>query len=312
MSIQELGKPFSIANQNDISDARLDAKTFMVDTADNIFNYPQIPGQPFIPRDTGHGFTKNSPCFLSVDGDVIIPFGVRKHAHAQNTDADGGLMIDQYLGNIGNVDVYLGNTYSIGDFVAEVSGTGAGVNSGSTYIELVAGTSSGGYANIRRRGVPLDFAKPSSFMTRFEYEDTINNYLFRVGLMSERVDAANDPTTKSYGIEGCNGQSNFQTWSCNGSARSTTPTSYAVDSADNTWMAEHDPSETKIVFTKNVSFGANQVTKTSDIPTSGSSVTSNFFSAGIKSTTASESKRIFYRGIVIVANIGHSNWKWYM
>lgn len=313
MSLSLLGKPFSLIGQNDVSDARLDAKTFMVDTSLNIFNFPKIPGQPFIPRDSGNGFVKNQPCFLSVDGDVIIPFGLQRHTHSHDTDVDGGLQIEEFLGNIGNLDIWLGNTYTMMDYVVQISGAGAAVNDNATnsYIELVTGTAVNGYANINRKGNPIDFSKKSAFMSKFEYEDTIANYLFRAGICAERPDLANDPTQRSYGIEGCSAQSNFQCWSCDGTARSTTSTTYAVDSVGNTWMAQHNPAVPNIIYTKNVLFGANQVTKTSDIPTSGTSDSTKYFSVGIKSTLVSQSKRILYRGSVVMGNVGTPEWKWY-
>jgi len=312
MSLTQLGRPFSLAGLNDLSDMRLDAKTWMIDTADNIFNFPKIPGQFFLPRDSGHGYTKNQPFFLSVDGDVNIPLGIKKHSHSMDTDLDGGLMVEEFLGNIGNLDVYLGNTFTVNDYILEYSGTGAlASESSGAGIDMTTGTANNGYANIRRKGVPIDFSKKSAFVTRFEYEDTIANYLFRQGIKAERVDLANDPTTKSYGIEGCSAQTNFQCWSCNGTSRSVTPTSYAVDSVDNVWMAQHNPGDVEIIYTKSVDFGSNQVTKTSDIPVSGAGSSTNYYSAGIKTTTTSQSKRLFHRGVIVVANIGLAEWKWY-
>lgn len=313
MSLQLLGRPFFGTLLNDISDLRLDAKTWMTDTADNIFAYQKIPGQFCLPRTSGHGYTKNVPFFVDVDGVTEIPLGIKKHSHSIDVDSDGGLMINQFLDNIGNLDIYLGNTFSSMDYIIEVSGTGAIVNDGLTTsnVELVTGTAVNGYANIHRKGVAMDFGKPSAFMHRFEYEDTIANYLFRTGIAAERVDLANDPTQRSYGVEGCSAQSNFQCWSCNGTTRSTTSSSYPVDSNSNAWMAQHDPTIPNIVFTKNVDFGANQVTKTSDIPTGGSTNSTSYWGAGIKSTIVSQSKRLLNRGVVLIGSVGISEWKWY-
>ncbi len=311
MSLELLGRPFFGTLLNDLGDLRLDAKTWMIDTADNIFTYAKIPGQFILPRTTGHGYTKNVPFFIDVDGGTEIPLGIKKHTHSHDLDTDGGLMIEEFLGNIGNLDVYLGNTHTLNDWVVEYSGAGAGASQISSGTQLEAGTANNGYTNIRRPGLPIDFSKKSAFMVRFEYEDTIANYLFREGIAAERVDSANDPTTKSYGIEGCSAQSNFQCWSCDGTNRSTTPTSYAVDSNSNTWMAQHNPGTPNIIYTKNIDFGANQVTKTSDIPTSGVGDSAKFWSAGIKTTTTSQTKRLFHRSMVVIANAGTSEWKWY-
>lgn len=315
MSLELLGKPFSVLAQNDLSDLRLDAKTWMVDTSDNIFNFPKVPGQFFLPRDSGHGYVKNSPMFLSVDGDVMIAIGLKKHAHSMDTDPEGGLMIEEFLGNIGNLDVYLGNSWSTSDFHAEVSGTGAAVateiSGSNANTKLTSGTSTNGYANIKRFGVSLSFAKKTAFMARYELTGTIANYLLRLGIDAERLDLANDPTQQSYGIEACSGQTNWQTWSSDGTTRSNTATSYAVDTNANVWMAQHDPTEPEIVFTKNLDLGANQVTKTSDVPVSGAAASQSLWAAGIKSTTTSQSKDLKHRGVVVIANMGLSGWTWY-
>jgi hypothetical protein len=315
LSLEELGKPFSILAQNDISDVRLDAKTWMIDTADNIFNFPKIPGQFFLPRDSGHGYTKNSPMYLSVDGDIMIALGLKKHTHSMDTDLEGGLMIEEFLANMGNLDVFLGTSWKATDFLQEVSGTGAAVadevSGSSADTKLTAGTSTNGYANIKRFGVAMDFSKKSGFIARYELTGTIANYLLRLGIDAERLDLANDATQQSYGIEACSGQTNWQTWSCDGTTRSNTATSYAVDTNANVWMAQHDPTEPEIIFTKSLDLGANQVTKTSDIPVSGISASQSLWAAGIKSTTTSQSKDLKHRGVIVLANIGLTGWKWY-
>lgn len=314
MSLELLARPFSLLGLNDITDMRLDAKTWMVDTADNIFNFNKIPGQTFIPRDTGHGFTKNQPCFLSVDGDVIIPIGLKKHTHSMDTDLDGGMEIEVFLDNIGNLDVYWGTTFNMNDFTQEFSGTGAGISEAATgvfRVEMDTGTATNGYANIRRPGVPIDFSKKSAFVAREELEGTIANYLLRIGLNAEKVDVANDPTLPSYGIEACSAQTNWQCWSSDGTARSTTPTSYAVDSVVNVWMAQHYPADNQIIYTKNIDFGSNQVTKESDIPISGIGATRQYFSAGVKTTTTSQAKQLRHYGSLVFANMGNPEWKWY-
>src|SRR6185503_5145809 len=157
----------------------------MVDTSLNIFNFPKIPGQFFLPRDTGNGFTKNQPCFLSVDGDVIIPLGLKKHTHSHNTDIDGGLMVEEFLDNMGNLNVYLGESFIKNDFYPEVSGTGAQVidtvTGVSYYVEMDSGTATNGIANIKRPGIGIDFSKKSGFICRYELNGTIANYLLRMG-----------------------------------------------------------------------------------------------------------------------------------
>ena len=314
MSLSLLGKPFSLVTQNDVSDLRLDAKTWMIDTADNIFNFPKIPGQFILPRDTGHGYTKNSPFFISVDGDAEIPLGLRSHTHSSIEDIDGGLMSQNFIDNMGNLDVYLGNSFNLNDFEVFTSGSGAAVSevlSGSQYIvEIDTGAALNGMANIRRAGLGLDYSKNSSFQARTELIGTIANYLLRLGVNPERIDEANNPAEESYGIEACSGQTNWQTWSSDASARSTTPTSYAVAAALVVWRGIHTPADGEIVFTKDID-DANAVTKSSDVPISGIGALKNMFGAGIKSTLISQAKQLRHTGAVVYGNVGFSQWKWY-
>jgi hypothetical protein len=314
MSLSLLGKPFSIITQNDVSDMRLDAKTWMIDTADNIFTFPQIPGQFFLPRDSAHGFTKNVPCFLSVDGDVIIPLGIKKHSHSIDTDIEGGLLSQNFIDNMGNLDIYSGSNFNVNDFETFVSGTGAAVSavlSGSQYIvEIDTGTAVNGMANIRRAGLALDYSKNSAFQARTELIGTIANYLLRLGVNAERIDEANNPAEESYGIEACSANANWQTFSSDATARSTTPTSYAVTAALNVWRGVHVPADGEIVFTKDVD-DANAVTKSSDIPITGAGALKNLWCEGIKSTLVSQAKQLRHTGAVVYGNIGFAQWKWY-
>ena len=314
MSLSTLGKPFSLVTQNDVSDMRLDAKTWMIDTADNIFTFPQIPGQFFLPRDSAHGFIKNQPCFLSVDGDVIIPLGLKKHSHSMDTDIDGGLATEIFIDNMGNLDVYLGNSYYQNDFEQFISGTGAQIVnyvSGARYgVELDTGTAVNGMVNQRRAAVPLDYSKNSSFECRCEIVGTIANYLLRFGVNSERIDEANNPAEESYGIEACSANANWQTWSSDATARSTTPTSYPVAAATLVWMGKNVPADGEIVFTKDNDV-ANAVTKTSDVPITGIGASKNVWCQGIKSTLVSQAKQMRHFGAVVYGHIGITEWKWY-
>lgn len=293
---------------------RLDAKTWMIDTADNIFTFPQIPGQFFLPRDSAHGFTKNVPCFLSVDGDVIIPLGIKKHSHSIDSDIEGGLLSQNFIDNMGNLAVYLGNSYYKNDFEQFVSGTGAQIvdfTTSSRYgVELDTGTAVNGMVNQRRAMVPLDYTKNSAFECRYEVVGTIANYLLRSGVNAERIDEANNPAEESYGIEACSANANWQTWSSDATARSTTPTSYAVVAAVVTWKGIHVPADDEIVFTKD-NDDANAVTKTSDIPITGVGAGKNAWSQGIKSTLVSQAKQMRHFGAVVYGNIGITEWKWY-
>lgn len=314
MSLNLLGKPFSVVNQNDVSDLRLDAKSWMIDTADNIFTFPKIPGQFFLPRDTGHGYTKNLPFFLSVDGDTEIPLGLKKHTHSMDTELEGGLLSQNFIDNMGNLDVYLGNSFNVTDFEHFTSGSGAVVDdviSGTSYIvEMDTGATLNGMSAIRRAGLGLDYSKNSSFQARYELVGTVANYLLRLGVNAERIDEANNPAEESYGIEACSGQTNWQTWSSDASARSTTPTSYLVTAALNVWRGVHVPADGEIVFTKDVD-DANAVTKSSDIPISGVGALKNLWCSGIKSTLVSQAKQLRHTGAVVYGNAGFAQWKWY-
>jgi hypothetical protein len=311
----DLGKPFTLGF-NDVSDDRFNAKMWTIDTSDNLFNGVKIPGQFMLPTNDGNGFSKNVPCFRDVDdAENIISLGVKKHTHAGDTEAEGGLLGNAFINNVGNLHTWFGNTFIDTDFFKNTNGTGALVQTTTTattaYVECDTGTSTDGYANIRKMGLTLDFGKYSVFSARMELNGTIANYVLRSGVNGEMINNANDPTTKSYGIEACSGQTNWQTWSCDGTTRSTVATSYAVDTSIHTWLALHDPTVPNIQFSRDVDT-ANTVTKTSNIPTSGGTDTVSLFSSGVKSTTSSQAKEWRFRGAVVYGFVGTSGWKWYL
>ena len=311
----DLGKPFSL-NFNDVSDDRFNAKMWTIDTADNLFNGVKIPGQFLLPTSTGNGFTKNTPCFRDVDdAENIIALGLKKHTHANDTDIEGGLHSDVLINNIGNLLPFFGQSYYDTDFHKQTSGTGAavtGVTAGNSgYVFIESGTSTDGYANIRRFGQVIDFTKKSAMIVCIRLEGTLTSYITRFGVNGEMINDANEATLKSYGIEACSGQSNWQTWSSDGTTRSTVATTYAVDTSLHTWMAQHYPSTPNIIFTRD-NDTTNAVTKSTNIPTTGLSESDQLFIAGVKSTTSSASKTLKYVGAAVYGNIGTSTWKWYL
>ncbi len=314
MPLIDLGKAFSL-NFNDISDDRLNAKMWTTDTDTNLFNMPvKIPGQFMLPTTTGNGLTKNQPCFRSVDNaNTIIPVGLKIHSHTSDTDTQGGSLVKVFRDNVRNIDFWFGNTFIKEDFYTNASGTGAAVatsTSGSTaLINCDTGSATDGYANMRKLGLLLDFSNPSTFSIRFSLlMPNLTNYVMRCGVNSEMINDANDATTRSYGIEACSANANYQAWSCDGTTRSTTASAFAVaNNDDDVWRAEHDPSGPSVTYTRNNDAG-NQIVKTNHIPTSGTTNSISLFSAGIKSTLAATTKTLQYRGAVIYGWVGVGEW----
>lgn len=311
MPLIDLGKPFSLGF-NDISDSRWNAKTWNIDTGANLFSMPEkIPGQFMLPTADGDGFFKNSPCFRSVDdADTIIPIGNTAHLHNDFTAEAGGFLPDILLANLGYVHTYWGQTYTINDFYQESNGTGAGITtviaSNIANIELDTGTATNGWAGIRRFGLPLRMSNPSMFIIRHDIDGTLTNYNLKFGVHPERIDGSNTAENK-YGIEACSGQTNYQCFSADGTARSTTPSAVAVNGSDNVWLAQHFPTDEEIIYVFD-SDPDTTVTKITDIPVSGGSTSSRMFMVGIQSTTSSAAKRLSVRGFAITGTPDTSDW----
>jgi hypothetical protein len=316
MALIDLGKPFSL-KQNDISDDRFNAKMNSIDTASNLFNMTtKIPGQVMIPTTSGNGMTKNVPVFRSVDdANTLIPLGLTSHTHAQYTANEGGALADILFYNIGNVFAFLSNTWMKANFWSDASGAGSSVadeiNSDVGELHLESGTTSGGYANIRVLGTQQDLAYNSIFMTRCSINGPFTTYLLKFGVNCEHISEANSNSRKSYGWEACSANANWQAFSCDGTTRSTTSASYAVDGADDVFEAQHYPGDPDIQFKRNHNSGTT-ITKANNIPTSGSTVSSRTWQMGITSTAASATRVMHYKGTVLFATQGTSDWQWFV
>lgn len=314
MPLIDLGKPFKLGF-NDISDSRFNAKMWTIDTDSNLFNMAEkVPGQFMLPTTDGNGFSKNVPCFRSVDNaNTILPVGLTEHSHSAPTDAEGGLLIDCLLDNIGNVNSMYGNWFHSGMYQTDSSGSGAGVTDSTGEggsIDLVTGTTTDGYALMRTRAVPLGFDERITFMHRIDLSGPFTSYLMKFGVNAELITEANSNSTKSFGWEACNGNSHWLVFSCDGTTRSTTTTSITVAANDDVYEAQHFPADPSIQFALN--HEDTVVTKNSNIPTSGGTSSSRNFVTGIKTTTSSQSKTMNHKGMVLHGRIGTGDWEWYL
>jgi hypothetical protein len=309
----DLAKPFQFP-LNDLSDMRLNAKTIMVDTSQNIFNFPKTPGMVFIPTDTGNGYIQDQPYFISTDGTQTIPLGVRKHTHSADTDAQGGLFENVVRKNLGNLQWWNQTTYNEEDFYQLTSGTtGAVVDddaSGATgWVRMISGTVTNGWADIKKMGVLADFGEDSAFQIRFNFDGPYTNYIGRLGINAESINDANDPTRDSYGIDFCSGQSNYQCFSCDGVSRSTTSSGKPVGNSNvHSWYIKHFAGDS-YDFIFDVDFD-NSVHKVTDVSGAGLTQSANLFQMGVKSTNTT-SKTLSFRGAVYAGRIGASEWLWY-
>jgi len=315
MALIDLGKPFKLG-MNDVSDSRLNAKTVTIDTDSNLFNMVEkVPGQVMIPSSTGNGFTKNQPCFRSVDdASTIIPIGLAEHTHAQYTAEEGGSLNEIMFYNIGNHWSFLGNNWQAADFYGETSGTGSQIInetiSDTAAMHLESGTTANGYANIRLFSTSVDFAYKMIFMVRTAQNGPFTSYLAKFGVNSEVISEGNSNSRKSFGWESCSANANWQCWSCDGTTRSTTSSSHVVNSDEDVYEAQLYPAVPNIQFKRNHDTGTT-VTKVTNIPTSGATSTSRSFQMGITGTAASASRVIHYFGAAMYAVHGDTDWQWW-
>jgi hypothetical protein len=158
--------------------------------------------------------------------------------------------------------------------------------------------------------VPMAFDFDSSFQVRVSMAGNLTQYLFRLGVSCERVNDANDPTQRSYGIEACPADSKVLIFSADGSTRSTIPTVFNHDVAIHNWLLRHRSSLGKIWGNRDLDFTAgNTSEKTNNIPTDNTSASSGLLCGGIK-TTDTNSKQLYYRGAVI-AGMPSSSWRFF-
>jgi len=265
---------------------------------------PAAAGRIVTCHTTGSGFTAGH--IYMWDGSSWTDISGLAHTHL---DSDtGGAIIGIARANTKYFDTgmrYIAYPQKV-DWIQTVD-AGAAITDDTTSsvysIKLDSGSTSGSGATIRIPSLKLDFANESVFECSVKLGAT-TSLATKIGPSMETVTAA-DTNTAKYGIESCT--TTGANWLCHtasGSARSNTDSGVAMSTSQIGMKAYHYPSTPKVEFYFN---NGSAVTKSSDVPTTGTSDTDNLFKFSIKNSTAA-SKTMFMYGARLA---GYINDQWF-
>src|SRR5215203_369851 len=265
---------------------------------------PTYANQIIICTSSGSGFTADTLYMRNSANTAWIGGGGGMHKHDANTDAAGGLLSDVFYANAAKI-IYLadGVAPSTGMFKQETSG-GATISDVHPEVRLFCGTANGAYAHATRSGVGINWASNIRFIARLRVSH--GTYVTsRFGVNSESANdtpAADGGGINRMGLEACDSAGttrNYDVFTGNGTTRSAATTTSAV--------AQASPHAYRLDFTTAVNVIASfdntvLATKTSAIPSGGSSTNTRLVSAGVRqnnSFTAGNERTMFLSGLLM-------------
>lgn len=204
--------------------------------------------------------------------------------HTHTSSSDGGTFQDLLIKAIQNVWYASLPGVTITNFSnSGTGGTYSNVISGTLkYAQIDTGATTSNAGNFHYGGIAINFAGKSAFTTRILLANSTTSSQARCGFNMETAQAVTDNKQK-YGFEGCS--------TCNSSSTSIisadgTTRSKDTSSADNyatvgNFIMSHDPG----VNVKYRKEAGTIITKTTNVPTTGTSDRSNTWMAGIQTTT---------------------------
>ena len=204
--------------------------------------------------------------------------------HTHTSSADGGTFQDLLLQAIQNVWYASLPGVTTANFATSgTGGTYSNVISGTLkYAQIDTGATTSNAGNFHYGGIALNFAGKSAFTTRIQLANTTTSSQARCGINMETAQAVTDNKVK-YGFEGCAtcNSSSTSIISADGTTRSKTTTSTDNYSTVGNFIMSHDPG-LNVKYRKE---GGTIITKTTNVPATGTSDRSNTWLAGIQTTT---------------------------
>jgi hypothetical protein len=204
--------------------------------------------------------------------------------HTHTSSADGGSFQDLLIKAITNVWYATLPGVTITNFATSgTGGTYSNVISGTLkYAQIDTGATANNAGNFHYGGIALNFAAKSAFTTRIQLANTTTSSQARCGLNMETAQAVTDNKVK-YGFEGCStcNSSSMSIVSADGTTRSKNTTSADNYSTVGNFIMSHDPG----INVKYRKEGGAIITKTTNVPATGTSDRSNTWICGVQTTT---------------------------
>lgn len=297
------GAPFSADEL--VSAAKLNKKTLTY-TSD-ISMEVKLPGQIFIHETDNGSFLKDDVSMWNHDEDGYVFLSQSKHLHNADTNQAGGLMRDILAANIGN---FLQFSKPIGLAIEEFTSSGSGGSTtkdpSSGAIKLDTSTGSGNYRVLQMTGVRPSFGQYSVMQTKMQFTGNVTNQFARWGFNLESMAVSNDSTSK-YGIESCHATNgNWFIVTADDSSRSQQDSLKPLlgSGSVQSYRVEYFPgSSVDFIYATD-----SAVSKTTNLPQSGSPPPqNNVVNYGVK-TTDTNAKQLFVWGLVVVADEADPSW----
>jgi hypothetical protein len=256
------------------------------------------PGWLIYCESTGGGYTANNLYQRNEDNTAFDIVGLKGHTHIDSNS--GGALYEVGIDNIPVSLKYDKRNARATSFWSTIVTSGTITDDATNgCVQVQSGATSGGSATISDGGArKLNFSKPSAFETTLEVTSA-TNFQVKLGVRAEDINGGN-LTPAKYGIEACSSSgTNWLVFSSDGTTRSTLATSTPVATgAADVYRVECDPG-TEVRFYKN---GTLQATKTTNIPSTGTTGNNDLYRAGVKNSAA-ENKILRHYGVIIEGGI---------
>jgi hypothetical protein len=225
--------------------------------------------------------------------------------HTHTSSADGGTFQDLLIQAIENTwHASIPGATKEMFWNSGTGGTYANVISGTDkYAQITSGATTSNSGNFHYGGIAINFAAKSAFTTRILLASTTTSSQARCGANIETAGAVTDNKVK-YGFEGCSTCNSASTSiiSADGTTRSKVTTSTDNYAVVGNFIMSHDPG----VDVKYRKEAGTIITKSTNVPATGTSDRSNTWLCGVQTTTAAARTLNLY-GFEMVAS-KESSW----
>lgn len=285
--------PWDIATSG--SPSKLNGMTIIYGVGADIAASDKTQVQYAFCTSTGSGFTVNHFYAVNAAQDAWLDIsGAADHTHSGT--GDGGELEPVFRDSPTFWDIYFRADEMIkANWVQTVSSTGSiadDTTGNENSVKLLTGATSGSGSTIELKGYKLNFAKPSHVQFKLKMSATTALAL-KAGVNTETVTASDDNTVK-YEAQLCTvTNANWNIRTATGAARSESDSGIAFTTNAVSVRLEHFPTAGTPKVDMYVDSAA-AFTKTSDIPTSGSSGVTSLIKVSLKNSAAADKNCFVY------------------
>lgn len=190
------------------------------------------------------------------------------------------------------------------------SGTGSAVNNvvsgGQSSIDLVTGTTTTGVAGLQIGGPLLNFAAPAMLKLKFKTPAATTGQIVKLGVGIDKA-GTGPAITRMFGIEYCDGDTDWQIHSADGTAQNNYDTTKAVNAATiYGFTIEFTPGSSVVVTFDD---GTVKTKSATNIPSSGNCDEDKLIQLSISNNNASTTSRTLQiLGAYLVYSISDTKW----